>query len=61
MEKLALSQKLRQLCHVPRYVPRFIAREQMALGFIFETDVAQRLSIIVTHDKAAVLFFDTPG
>jgi hypothetical protein len=42
-------------------VPRFIAREQMALGLIFETDVAQRLSIIVTHDKAAVLFFDTPG
>ena len=59
--QLALFQKLRQLCHVPRYVPRLIAREQMALGLIFEIDVAQRLSIIVPHDKAAVLFFDTPG
>jgi hypothetical protein len=39
---------------------RLLAREQMALGLIFEIDVAQRLSIIVTHDKAAVFFFDTP-
>jgi hypothetical protein len=59
--QLALFQKLRQLCHVPRYVPSFIAREQMALGLIFEIDVTQRLSIIVPHHKAAVLFFDTPG
>jgi hypothetical protein len=59
--QLALFQKLRQLCHVPRYVPRLIAREQMLLGLIFEIDIAQRLSIIVPHDKAAALFFDTPG
>jgi hypothetical protein len=25
--QLGLSQKLRQLCHVPRYMPRLIARE----------------------------------
>jgi len=58
---LCLSQKLRQLCHVPRHVPRLIARKQMALGRIFEIDVAQRPSITVPYDKAAVLFFDTPG
>jgi hypothetical protein len=33
--QLALSQKLRQLCQVPRYMPRFIAREQIALGLIY--------------------------
>jgi hypothetical protein len=33
----------------------------MALGLIFEIDVAQRQSITVPHDKAAILFFDTPG
>jgi hypothetical protein len=59
--QLALSQKLRQLCQVPRYMPRFIAREQMALGLILEIDIAQRLSITVPHDKGAILFFDTPG
>jgi hypothetical protein len=33
----------------------------MALGRIFEIDVAQRLSIAGPHDKAANLFFDIPG
>jgi hypothetical protein len=33
----------------------------MALGLISEIDVAQRLSIAVPHNKAAILFFDKPG
>jgi hypothetical protein len=33
----------------------------MALGLIFEIDVAQHLSITIPHDKATILFFDTPG
>jgi hypothetical protein len=34
----------------------------MAPGLIFEIiDVAQRLPITVPYDKAAILFFDTPG
>src|SRR6266576_3122377 len=60
-----LPQQLRQLGNVHRNAPRFIFAEQLccraAAGLAFIIDIAQLLTVGVTHNETGWRYFGSPG